>query len=85
MKKILAILLVVLLVCAIFAGCANAEEFYQEQDRGWVMLRLPDGTIITGEIEYMVAINGVVSVTINGVKYTTHYSNVVVVRESGSQ
>lgn len=81
MKKLFAILLVVLLVCTIFVGCDNAEEFYQEQDRVWVMLRLPDGTIITGEREDMVVVNGVVSVTINGVKYTTHYSNVVVVRE----
>jgi hypothetical protein len=85
MKKLIAILLVVVLACTIFAGCVAEKEICQEETRVWVMLRLPDGTIITGERGLYSGANGVVSIWIDDTKYTTHYSNVAIITESGSQ
>lgn len=80
MKKLFAILLAIVMVATLCAGC-GVEQASEESGKEWAMIRLPDGTIITGEGRIVTKSYSVVTIEINGVRYTTDYSNIVFVKE----
>lgn len=78
MKK----LLVLLVLCVCLSGCGADED---NVDVGsWGMLRLPDGTVVQGEVESLTRwTNSSYEVTINNVTYCVHPSAFAIIKKEG--
>lgn len=63
---------------ALGAGCASKEEY------NYAMIKLPDNTVVEGELDYYFDSNGVAEVTIDGVQYEVSQENCVLIsKENG--
>ena len=85
--RVIAIILLMLLllsVCVLFAGCAAAEEAElvsgsAKETSEYAILSLPNGEIIEGYVQRKyISSSGCVHITVNDTEYLTHMSNVVV-------
>ena len=80
MKKLL--LVGVLCLCLSLSGCGVNEASVDVGGLG--MLRLPDGTVIQGEVEALMRWSySFYEVTIDGVVYCVHPSAFAVIQEEG--
>ena len=50
-------------------------------EEAYVILREPDGSVVEGYGRYMPLSGAYVTVEINGIKYTTSYQNIVLIRK----
>lgn len=81
--RIIAVLLAVICVAGVFAGCGNQQLI----DTTWTFERavifLPDGDKIEGNVSSWKDFDGsdMIQVTIEGKTYLTHSSNVVLISE----
>ena len=75
MSAVLGILVGILIVftLALGAGCALTEEY------NYAMIKLPDGTVVEGELDYYFNSNGVVGVTIDSIQYEVSQENCVLI------
>ena len=78
--------LLLLSILVMFTGCAEAEAATTKPSEHTRILRtiifLPDGEKIEGEAEsWVFRNNGRVIVRMNGVKYSTHISNMLLIEE----
>lgn len=82
MKKILCLVLVVLLVCGIFAGC-NQQMFDTTYRFESAQVLMPDGTVVSGKCTSWKDYedSDAVQVVIDGKTYYTHLSNVVLISD----
>ena len=78
MKKLIIALL---LLCSLFllTACANRDIFDTHYTFTRAMIAMPDGSVVEGEVESWRDYDDgdQLQVTINGVTYLTHASNVV--------
>ena len=81
----IALLLILLSVCLMCTACAPAAQDTNGVGTGsnktseYAIIRLPDDTIIQGYVDYEYTNTvGCVEIVIDGVKYLTHWANVVV-------
>lgn len=58
---------------ALGAGCALTEEY------NYAMIKLPDGTVVKGELDYYFDSNNVVEVIIDDVHYEVSQENCVLI------
>lgn len=81
-KSILTLLIIVVFILGTFvlASC-NKQVFDTTWNFDYAYIKLPDGSVIQGELDSWKDWDNsdVVQVKINGVTYLTHYSNVVMV------
>ena len=81
-KTIFAFLLATLLFTASAASAFNYQIFDFKYGFEYVMVKLPDGSIVEGKCEQWTDYESdAVQVRVNGVTYLTHYSNVVLISE----
>lgn len=83
MKKLLAILLVLVMVVALFAGCGNKQVFDTIYTYDRAIISLPDGTVITGEVQGWTDYEDgdQLQIQVDGVTYLVHSSQVVLIAE----
>lgn len=84
--RTIALVLVILLLagmCALLGGCAPAESSSTSEKSKYAILRLPDDTIIQGNVDstYTSSV-GTIEIKINGVEYKTHWANVAIMESS---
>ena len=74
MRKVISVIAIMLVVLCCFHGCSTE----QKENRA-AMLRLPNGEVAQGELQDLYhGSDGIVRVTIDGIEYKTHMSNVVI-------
>lgn len=75
MSAVLGILVGVSIVftLALGAGCALTEEY------NYAMIKLPDGTVVEGGLDYYFDSNDVAEVTIDGIQYKVSQENCVLI------
>jgi hypothetical protein len=74
MRKVISVIAVMLVVLCCINGCSTERE-----ENRTAMLRLPNGEVVQGELQYLYhGSSGIVRVTIDGIEYKTHMSNVVI-------
>lgn len=80
MKKIIAIVLIVLMAGATLSAC-NYDVIDSKYNFGAAQIKLPDGTVVAGEVESWRDFEDgdQLQITINGVTYLTHATNVVLI------
>ena len=81
MKRVLALMLVLIVVVGLLCGCnrtvCNTTHTYER-----AMIVLPNGEVVEGEIEKWVSWeSGAVEVFIDGKSYCVHPVNVVLISE----
>ena len=86
MKKIICILLVMAIVCALcfaLAGCGNMQLFDTTWSFERAIIFLPDGEKIEGPITSWIdyEASDMIQLTIDGKTYLTHSSNVIMISE----
>ena len=80
--------LMILTVCVIATGCAPVDCTSENSTAcdvksKYAMLRLPDDTIIQGYVDRTYTYSsGSIDITIDGVKYRTHWANVAIFEPS---
>lgn len=81
MRRIIALILVIAVV--IGYAVLMRGSLRPHSDPCWVILKLPNGDIVQGEgqVKDLLTACGVVMITINGIDYQTHFSNVVLCAE----
>ncbi len=81
MKKL--ILTAGILSAFLLAGCGNKDIIGTQYNFAWAQIRMPDGDIVEGDVDAwnVGSDNGRVRVTIDGVDYNTHFSNVCLFSE----
>lgn len=78
MKKIFAMIIAITMLCTAVPASANYKLFDLKFNYEYVMIKLPNGEIVSGECEEWTDYESdAVQVRVNGVTYLTHYSNVV--------
>jgi hypothetical protein len=87
MKRILAMLIVVLLMVTTLSGCSESDFNKQIIDLTYgfdkAVISLPNGEIIEGKIDRWTDFEDgdQIQVTVDGVIYLVHSSNVVLIKE----
>lgn len=82
MKRIIVMLLALMTVVALFTGCGNKDMFDTVYTFDEAIIRLPDGTVISGEVESWRDYEGdQLQIKIDGVTYLVHSSQVVLIAE----
>ena len=82
MKRIIVMLLALMTVVALFTGCGNKDIFDTVYTFDEAILRLPDGTVISGEVQSWKDYEGdQLQIKIDGVTYLVHSSQVVLIAE----
>ena len=80
MKRIIVMLLALMTVVALFAGCGNKDMFDTVYTFDEAIIRLPDGTVISGEVQSWRDYEGdQLQIKIDGVTYLVHSSQVVLI------
>lgn len=86
---LVTVLLMLVVIPLMMVGCAAVDtdtpeaSTVRETKSEYVILRLPDGTIIRGDVDYKYMYQtGGVSITIDGVKYYTHIANIAIIESS---
>lgn len=85
MKKIVVAIMLFVLVCLCLTGCQIGNRqigFDTKQRFDEAIIVTPTYEVVSGDIEAWrdFSESDVVQVTINGVTYLTHYSNVILIR-----
>lgn len=82
MKKIIALLLMVIMIVAMFCGC-NAQLIDLTYSYEYGYIKLPNGEVVEGAVSSWKDYDSgdVVQVVIDGKTYLTHYENVVLVSD----
>lgn len=80
MKRLFAIIIVLLLVVAVLSGC-NKQIFDTNQKFDRAIIQLPSGRVVEGKVQSWKdwENSDAVQVKINGVTYYTFLSNVVLI------
>ncbi|WP_289068848.1 hypothetical protein [Faecalibaculum rodentium] len=67
----------------LLAGCGNSDPLGTQYYFGWAQIKLPNGEIVEGEVDAWNHgdENDRVRVTIDGIDYNTHFSNVCLFSE----
>lgn len=74
-------IVLILLASILLTGCSKNPNQDVEKGKTYAMIRLPDGSLVGGPVtDYARAINWI-TVDIDGVRYKTDASNVVITRE----
>ena len=82
-SKVSLFIVLILMVSILLTGCSKNPNQDNEKGRTYAMIRLPDGSLVGGPVsDYARAINWI-TVDIDGVRYKTDASNVVITREIG--
>ncbi len=83
MKKLLLFLLLLLLALPLLTGCGNRALFDTTYTFTRAIIALPDGSYIEGPVDSWsdYSDGDQLQVTINGVTYLTHATNVVLISE----
>lgn len=80
MKRIIVMLLALMTVVALFTGCGNKDMFDTVYTFDEAILRLPDGTVISGEVQSWKDYEGdQLQIKIDGVTDLVHSSQVVLI------
>ena len=81
MKKIFAMLLVLVMVVGLLAGCGNKVLLDTTYSFDWAIIQLPDGTIVDGKVEKWTDYSDgdQLQITIDGATYLVHSSQVVLI------
>ena len=82
MKKIIALLLVVIMITTMFCGC-NAQLIDLTYSYEYGYIKLPNGEVVEGAVSSWKDYDrgDVVQVVIDGKTYLTHYENVVLISD----
>lgn len=82
MKKIIVTLFLILLMIVI-TGCTNHQVFDTTYNFDRVIIKLPNGDVVDGQVQswHDWENSDSVQVKINGVTYYTHLNNVVLIDE----
>ena len=82
MKKILAILMIMLLMVATLSGC-NKQIFDTTYSFDKAIISLPNGNVVEGKIDSWTDFEDgdQIQVVINGVTYLVHSSDIVLIKE----
>lgn len=79
-SAVLGILVGISIVFTLASGAA----YISKKEHNYAMIKLPDGTVIEGELDYYFDSNGVVEVTIDGVQYEVSQENYALIsKENG--
>lgn len=86
MKKIFTIILIMVMCALILCGCQVGNRnigWDTTQTFRWAIIRLGNGELIEGEVESWRDFEDgdEVQLTIKGITYLTHYSNVILTTE----
>lgn len=86
MKKIFAVILVMAMCALVLCGCQVGNRdigWDTTQTFRWAIIRLGNGELIEGEVESWRDFEDgdEVQLTIKGITYLTHYSNVILTTE----
>lgn len=80
MKRIIVMLLALMTVVALLAGCGNKDMFDTVYTFDEAIIRFPDGTVISGEVQSWRDYEGdQLQIKIDGVTYLVHSSQVVLI------
>ena len=84
-KKNLAVVLLIAMIF-LFSSCSTStgaiENAGVNNTHGHAVILMPDGTIVKGNYEsYTIFANGRIGIRIDGVYYTTHIVNVVLIKD----
>lgn len=82
MRKFFITLMLLLIICATFISCnMQVVDMTYKFDRA--MVSLPNGDIVEGKLDSWVDYDGSdqIQVTINGITYYCHHSDVVLIKE----
>ena len=81
MKKIIAMLLVLVMVVGLLAGCGNKTMLDTTYRFDRAIIQLPDGTIVKGKVEKWTDYEDgdQLQITIDGVTYLVHSSQAVLI------
>lgn len=82
MKKILAILMIMLLMVATLSGC-NKQIFDTTYSFDKAIISLPNGNVVEGKIDSWTDFEDgdQIQVKINGITYLVHSSDIVLIKE----
>lgn len=90
--RVIALVAVIFMLAVIplmLTGCAPADtdapeaSTVRETKSEYAILRLPDGTIVRGDVDYKYTYqSGCVVINIDGVEYYTHFANVAIIKSS---
>lgn len=79
MKKILAIMLVMIMVVSL-VGCGNQQLFDATYTFDYAIIEMPSGEIVEGKVDSWNDYEGEqLQIKIDGVTYLTHSENVVMI------
>lgn len=83
MKKIIAVFLSVLMVAVMLTGCGNKDLWDTNYTYDKAIISMPNGTILEGKIDNWTDYEDgdQIQVTIDGVVYLVHSSNIVLINE----
>lgn len=86
MKKIFAVILIMVVCALVLCGCKVGNRnigWDTTQTFRWAIIRLGNGELIEGEVESWRDFEDgdEVQLTIKGITYLTHYSNVILTTE----
>lgn len=83
MKKIFALISVLILVALILVGCGNYDMFDTVYTYDRAILSLPDGTVIEGKVQSWSDYEDgdQIQVKINGITYLIHSEDCVLIAE----
>lgn len=84
MKKIIAVVLSVLMVAFMLTGCGNKDLWDTNYTFNKAIFSMPDGTLIESKIDSWndYEDGDQIQVTIDGVVYLIHSSNIVLINEN---
>ena len=81
MKKFVCIILVIVTVLTLFAGC-NRQIFDTTYAFDRAIIKLPNGEIVEGKVSSWCDYDGeAIQIVIDGVTYYTQTNNVVMIKE----
>lgn len=83
MKKLLAILFVLVMVITLLVGCGNRQILDTTYTFDRAIIALPDGSVVSGEVQSWKDFDDgdQIQVKIDGVTYLVHSSQVVLIAE----
>lgn len=83
MKKIIAVSLSALMLVAMLTGCGNKDLWDTNYTYDKAIISMPNGTVLEGKIDNWTDYEDgdQIQVTIDGVVYLVHSSNIVLINE----